>query len=172
MADLSELTGHRRLAGARVVMMCGISGSGKTTVARMFEARGFVRMSLDGRIWERYGNGFASLPEAERKAVFMTEGQALCEAVCRLAGEGRRVVVDATMCKRAVRDRLRDGCREAGVEPVTVYMEAPKAVLAKRLTARHGLGPDDQIVSPGELDSFYEGFEVPGVDEDAIVVRQ
>lgn len=38
-----------------VCLMCGVAGSGKTTVAQQLEARGMVRLSVDEEIWSRFG---------------------------------------------------------------------------------------------------------------------
>ncbi len=39
-----------------VVLLCGISGSGKTTLARQLAERGFVHLSLDGIMWDEFGD--------------------------------------------------------------------------------------------------------------------
>ena len=38
-----------------VVLICGIAGSGKTTCARELENAGYVRLSIDEEVWERFG---------------------------------------------------------------------------------------------------------------------
>ena len=38
-----------------VVLMCGIAGAGKTTYAQKLEAQGYIRLSKDEEIWERFG---------------------------------------------------------------------------------------------------------------------
>ena len=35
--------------------MCGVAGSGKTTYAQRLEAEGYVRLSIDEEIWQRFG---------------------------------------------------------------------------------------------------------------------
>ena len=36
-----------------VVMLCGIAGSGKTTLANRLEKMGFLRLSIDEEVWRQ-----------------------------------------------------------------------------------------------------------------------
>ena len=74
------------------------------------------------------------------------------------------------MCKRAKRDRLRRAVARFGVVPVVAYTSAPLEVLSRRLAARTGTGPDDQIVNEDQLAGFFTNFERPGVDEECIEI--
>ncbi|EIV96619.1 AAA family ATPase [Frankia sp. QA3] len=47
-----------------VVMMCGLSGSGKSTYARALERRGYTRLSIDELVWEWIGHDAADLDPA------------------------------------------------------------------------------------------------------------
>lgn len=149
----------------RVVLMCGISGSGKTHHALRLESEGYVRVSVDAIVWRRYGPDFAALPSDELKRIFR-EGMAEArEETARLIDEGRDVVVDATMCKRAARDMMRRVCREHGVEPSVVCLRAPKELLWRRLSGRKGCDSDNLVVSREQLDLYCAGFEMPQPDE-------
>ena len=158
------------LSSYRLVMMCRVSGSGKTTVARLLEPCGFVHLSLDRMIWDKYGDAFAALPFERQKPVFESVFDELVDTVCGLLRAGCKVVVDATMCKRAKRDRLRRAVARFGVVPVVAYTSAPLEVLSRRLAARTGTGPDDQIVNEDQLAGFFTNFERPGVDEECIEI--
>lgn len=72
-----------------------------------------------------------------------------------------RIVVDAPLCKRAGRDRLRAVCRDRGVTSGLVYLSAPPEELRRRLAARTGSGPDDQRVPESDLVAFLRDFEPP-----------
>lgn len=157
---------------SRAVIMCGISGSGKTYYAKSLAARGYERVSADELVWEKYGHQFASLPPERRTLAYIEANAAIEAHVERILSAGGRVVVDATMCKRSRRDHLVEVCRAQGVEPLIVYLNAPICVLASRLAGRKGSGPDDQIVTDDELRRFYGNFEAPQPDEHFIAIEQ
>lgn len=161
-----------RILDARVVLMCGISGSGKTVFARSLEKLGFIRISTDELLWEKYGRDFFSLPLRLQQDAFIGMN-AVIESLCmKLVDEGKNVVVDATMCKKSKRDQMRERCRRIGIQPVIVYMDAPFEVLRNRLSKRKGTGPDDLIVDEIQLRKFCSGFEFPGYDENPVVISQ
>ncbi len=152
--------------------MCGVSGSGKTEYSRTLEADGFVRVSSDEIIWEEYGDAFASMPIEKQQAVFASTGEKLIAETVSLLRDGRKVVVDSTMCKRNKRLGIADACRQEGVEPIFVFLKADYPLLCRRLSNRRGQGPNDQIVPEERLMSFCKNFEVPDDDEAVVIVEQ
>ena len=40
---------------SKVIMMCGVCGSGKTTYAKKKEQEGYIRLSIDEEMWKLYG---------------------------------------------------------------------------------------------------------------------
>lgn len=154
----------------RVVATCGISGSGKTTYAKTLESVGFRRLSLDRIAWENRPQDLDNLSLEERREFFGACSRNMMSELDALLAVGERVVVDATMCKRAGRDALRDVCRRHGLEPLLVYFPVDRATLAARLSCRTGAGPDDQRVSESDLASFCQGFQPPAPDEAALQV--
>ena len=149
----------------RVVMMCGVSGSGKTRFARMLENEGFVRVSVDEIIWDKYGQEFASLPFAQQQPAF-AEANALMEnTVAELLGQGKSVVVDSTMCSASKRQRMHRLCARFGAKAATLHLPATLPTLISRMALRKGLEPNDQIVAPELLARFVSGFEAPTPDE-------
>ncbi len=154
---------------SRAMLMSGISGSGKTHYALRLVSEGYRRLSVDSIIMERRGASFLTEAEDKKKILFMESMDEVCLRLREGLLQGNSVVVDATLCKRAVRDRLRRICRECGVEPVVVYFDVPMDVLEERLKGRKGSGPDDLIVSREELLRYYKGFERPENDEQDVV---
>lgn len=152
--------------------MCGVSGSGKTFVARQLEAEGFMRLSPDRLVWNEYGREYASLSAQRRHEIYMA---AIDREIARLPGliaAGRRVVIDCSMCKRRRRDAVASLCNAAGVSHIIVWLTAGPALLAQRLAGRGDTGPDDQKVSAADLSRLLADFEAPAPDEHFITLPQ
>lgn len=49
----------------KVIMMCGICGSGKTTYAKQKEKEGYVRLSIDEEMWKTYGRKGIDYPNEQ-----------------------------------------------------------------------------------------------------------
>lgn len=153
----------------QAVLMCGISGSGKTHFAILLEKLGFIRLSVDKIIWKKVGLQLFSLQKEEKAKLFAESRDELFRRIVELLKSGKRIVVDSTCCKRKTRNEMRDICAEIGVDPVFLYCQANKEVLKERLSRRRGLGPDDLLVSTEELSEYWEGFEPPQPDESDII---
>lgn len=145
----------------RVVAMCGVSGSGKTYCARQLVSQGFMRLSSDEIIWQRYGDEFPALDPEIRQQAFKWAAEEIDTRTAALISNGERIVVDSTMCKRQRREAFRNICRSKGVEPLFVYLKTPLDTIIRRMGERKGIGPDDQIVSEQQLRLFYSGFQAP-----------
>ncbi len=145
-----------------VVLLCGISGSGKTTLARQLAERGFVHLSLDGIMWDEFGD-FA--PDEFLKYRSRAES-ILTDRLRRSVSSGQRAVVDATLCKRAKRDDYRRFLSALGVTYRLVYCSADAATLRARLHRRNASpGREAALVTDEMLDHFLAGFEPPASDE-------
>lgn len=150
------------LSDCNVILLCGISGSGKTTFARHLTKFGFIHLSLDGIMWDEFGD-FS--PED-----FMTYSQRadeiLRQKLAECVASGRKAVVDATLCKRAKRDSYRSFLDTFGARYGLVYCSAEPQVLRERLCRRNEHpGREAAIVTDDMLDRFLAGFEPPMSDE-------
>ena len=159
------------LADVSVVMMCGVSGSGKPFFAQELESRGFIRLSADVDVWNAYGSDYAQKTKAEQHIIYMGALAGAIGRVPELLQQRKRVVIDASMCKRARRDDVAQICSRAGVGHVIVYLDSPRTTLLERLKTRGGSGPDDQFVSEAELEVFLAHFEPPCSDERFIHIK-
>ena len=151
------MTARSSAAGARVVIVMGVSGAGKSTVAR--------------RLAEALGWDFAEGDELHPAAnvAKMAAGQPLSDVdrqpwLLRVADwieaelEARRSgVITCSALKRRYRDMLRRP------EVVFVYLEVSRAELARRVQARAG-----HFMPASLLDSQLEALEPPGADEQAL----
>ena len=150
---------------SQAVIMCGISGSGKTHYARQLEDTGYIRLSSDAIIWDKVGPGLFNMTNEQQKELFAESKEEILNRLTSLLKSGKKVVVDATNCRRIMRDTIRKICAEANVNPQFVYCHADKEELWHRLSQRKGMGPDDLLVSREQLSEYWNGFETPQEDE-------
>jgi gluconokinase len=144
---------------ALVVM--GVSGSGKSTIANR----------LAGRLGWRYEDGDQFHPPAN--VAKMSAGQpltdedrwpwlqAIADEIDRVCASGARAVVACSALKRAYRDVLvhdRDDVR-------IVFLDGTQDLIAARLAARKG-----HFMPPGLLTSQFGTLERPGTNEQPIIV--
>ena len=155
----------------QVLLMCGVSGSGKTYYSKKLQEKGYIRLSLDEYIWDRYGSGFTKMPFDKQQQIFQSASKELENKLLEHVSRGFKVVLDSTMCKRSKRNHVREICNVIGIEPLFIYMDTPSEELHIRISKRQGTGPNDQIIPSERLDSFISNFEVPDSDENFIVVK-
>ena len=150
---------------SQAIIMCGISGSGKTYFARQLEKEGFIRLSTDNLIWEKVGSLLYELSNEDQKELFKQCNQEIRSRLRTLLQSGQKVVLDATHCKRTVRDEVRNICKNLNINPLFLYCKADKEELWRRLSLRKGNNPDDLLVSKEQFSEYWNGFERPQEDE-------
>ena len=118
----------------RLVLLCGLPASGKTTLARQLaESYGAVRLNPDE--WESaldvdpFDEGFQARLEAE-----------FWELTQRLLVLGTSVVLEWGFWARSERDEKREAARTLGVAVELRFLDAPYEELVRRVVARHADG--------------------------------
>lgn len=151
-----------KLTGCDVVLLCGVSGSGKTTLARELAGYGFAHLSLDGIMWDEFGDF-----SPDEFMIYSRKAQELLTArLNETIARGCKAVVDATLCKRSKRDEYRELLDRAGASYTLVYCNADTATLRERLHRRNAApGREAAIVTDEMLDRFLMGFQPPMDDE-------
>ena len=149
------------MIGPVVLVVMGVSGSGKSTIARpVAERLGWSFQEGDDlhpkSNIEKMRSGHP-LDDADR-APWLAAVHAWIDAQ---AAAGHNGVITCSALKRAYRDRLRDG------QPATrfVYLQGDEAVIRERVDGRRG-----HFMPPSLLDSQFQDLEPPTPDEHAIVI--
>jgi predicted kinase len=152
------------------VLLIGITGSGKTTLAKALAERGFTRLSVDEEVHRLHGRYGIDYPEhtyfeRERPAVETIRQQLAAELTA-----DHDVVLDHGLWTRADRTAWQTTARQAGGQPVLVYLPADRDELLTRLNERNRREDANALtVTPEALDDFFARFEPPGDDELAVV---
>ncbi len=152
VAYLDAALAHLSPTPARLLGVGGLSGTGKSTFARLVAPgigaapgaivlrtdevrKRLMGVAPDSRLpASAYGPGFY---EQVYDTLFSEAGQAL--------GAGRAVVLDATFIAPDLRRRAEVLATRYGVAFDGVWLEAPAEILAERINARHGDASDATV---------------------------
>ncbi|GAA2656308.1 ATP-binding protein [Streptomyces lunalinharesii] len=152
------------------VLLVGLTGSGKTTLAQALADHGYVRLSVDEEVHRLHGRYGVDYPEhsyfeRERPVVEATRERFIKEIEA-----GHDVVLDHGLWRRGERDAWRQAAREAGGRPLVVYLRADREELLRRLAERNQRDDANALtVTPEALDDFFARFDAPAEDEETIV---
>jgi gluconokinase len=144
-----------------IVIVAGVSGSGKTTVGSMLAGRLGWRFA-DADVFHPAANIAkmrAGLPltDEDRRPWLRAIGAWMDERI----EAGESAVVTCSALKRAYRDALLDGRPQVRL----VFLAVDRDLVARRLTARHGHFFPLQL-----LDSQFEALEPVGPGERAVSI--
>jgi len=155
-----------------LVVMHGLSGSGKTTVAqKMSESLGAVRVRSD--VERKRLHGLAAGARTHARAfggIYAPEATRLTyerlRQVARDAVEsGYGVIVDAAFLRRAEREEFRALAQELGASFLIASCRAPEAALRSRLAHREAMMSDASEAGVSVLENQLATQEPLGDDE-------
>jgi gluconokinase len=153
---------HEELAGdPRVIVVMGVSGSGKSTIAALLAAR--LGWTYEDGDWLHP----ASNIEKMHRGVPLTDEDrgpwlaAIAATIDAFRREGPGAVIACSALKRAYRDILIGERRDVRL----VYLKGDKTLVAGRLATRDG-----HFMPPELLGSQFATLEEPQADERPIVV--
>ncbi len=136
--------------------MCGLPGSGKTTLAKTLETKHrAIRFSPDE--W------LEALSINLHREEMREKIEALQWKVAQnLLALDLTVIIEWGTWARCERDTLRLGARAIGAAVELHYLDAPPEVLFERLQSR---GREDPPIPRDELSRWFELFQVPTIEE-------
>jgi predicted kinase len=148
---------------ARLILTCGLPGTGKTTLAtRLAADRGAVRLTKDEWLWAL---GATPWDEPTREKV-EHELWRLAQEILRL---GLGVVLDFGLWARIERDEMRAAARGLGVGVELHYVDMPTDELWRRIEARNAEPPwVSHPIRRADLDEWVAIFQAPDAAELAL----
>jgi len=143
----------------RLVVMSGLSGSGKSTVAqRLAEALGGIRVRSDVERKRLFGlaPGARSDGSIYGESATRATYARLADVARAVIGAGLPAIVDAAFLKQAERSSFRALAAELGARHTLVLCEAPPDVLRARVAARAAQRSDP---SEADVDVLQRQFD-------------
>ena len=150
-------------SSGKVVMMCGISGSGKTTFAKQLEAFQFRRLSIDEEIWNSYGRYGIDYPEEKYQILQIHAEGKLFLRFQDFLKKGYNIVLDFSFWQKKKRDEFKNIIQYNGRKCFLIYMDTAVEVIKIRL-ARRNESFDANAAFPITgvlLNRFIKSFEIP-----------
>lgn len=150
---------ERRRAGPRLIIVCGLPGSGKTTLAKRLEGRlRAIRFSPD-----EWMNALSLdiYDEGSREKIEALQWKFAQD----LLALGNTVIIEWGTWGRSERDALRTGARALGAAVELHYLSAPADVLFDRLQRR---GMENPPIERDALLRWFEIFQIPTAEEMAL----
>jgi predicted kinase len=148
---------------ARLILTCGLPGSGKTVLAKQLAAdRRALRLTQDEWLW-----ALGSSPwDATTREKVDHQLWCLAQDVLHL---GMRVVLDFGLWARVERDEMRAAARGLGVGVELHFLGVPVDELWRRIDARNAEPPwDSEPIRRAHLDEWAALFQAPDAAELAL----
>jgi predicted kinase/GNAT superfamily N-acetyltransferase len=144
------------IAGGRLILVCGLPGSGKTTHAIRLEGElRALRLCPDDWMSARGTDLYDAAARARIEALQWKLAQ-------RVLALGRTVIIEWGTWGRSERDKLREGARGLGAEVELHYHAAPVEVLFERIQRR---GMENPPIGRADLENWIASFQEPTAEE-------
>jgi predicted kinase len=125
----------------RIILMIGVPGSGKTTLAKKIAEKGFQYINADGIREELYGN---AAEQGDKEEVF----NLFFERLEKLMTVGTDVIIDNTNLNPKQRKPILDRAQQFGYSDVQLWLlDIPLELCLRRNKSRERIVPEDIVTN-------------------------
>ena len=163
-------------AAPRLLLVSGLSGSGKSHLAAQLLARhGCVRLRSDVERKRLFNLAAHASSRHLTQNIYTADANArtsvrLLELAESVLASGLPLIIDATLLHRSARQAFQDLAQRLGVPHALLHCTAPRAVLEARIQAREAQGDDPSEAGLAVLAGQFALHEPPDTDEAAFTV--
>ncbi|SRR5260221_1583541 len=149
-----------------ILILCGLPFAGKTTLAKLFEKKGFVRITLDETNSE-FGLKF-SLKKVPKKIVREADAFYFKKIEENVRSE-RDIICDSTAHLKSTRDRIKRIGEKYNAKAYILYIPTSVKITKKRWMENKKIG-ERQDIREEDFDNIISHFEYPTEDEHVFTV--
>lgn len=151
------------MSDVRLVLICGLPGSGKTTLSRrLAEEMTAVRLCEDEWMTHLGLDLYDELARDRLEELFWQLTQSLLRS-------GTSVILESGFWMRSDRDQKRLGARTLGAEVELHYLDVALDELIRRVETRYALTPEGTVgITREQLEVWSGLFQAPDPDELAL----
>ncbi|GAA3958526.1 hypothetical protein GCM10022246_10110 [Pedobacter ginsengiterrae] len=151
----------------KVVIMCGLAGSGKTTFSQILEKHNFMRLSIDEEIWAKYGRYGIDYSKDHYGAIQTKAYKSLLHRFYDHLKCRDNIVVDMSFWQRKKRNEFKRIIESEGGKSFLIYMDTPISIIKKRLAYRKNRFDANSAfpITDLMLNEFVSSFEIPENEE-------
>ncbi|MGA5498717.1 AAA family ATPase [Streptomyces cinereoruber] len=144
---MTERNTDRSVPKPRAVLMSGLQGAGKTTLAHALEKVGFQRLCPDEEMFRRYGHYGRDFPRGQFRVREAPVLKDIALDLGNLLAAGHDAVVDHGFWTPEERAQWAATARRAGGEPILIYLPLPHEVRWGRIRKRN----EQSLVDPNSI---------------------
>ncbi|MEU2391912.1 AAA family ATPase [Streptomyces sp. NPDC007369] len=169
---ISAALSDRPSPAPRAILMAGLQGSGKTTLARALVEAGFRRLCPDEEMFRRYGHYGRDFPRGQFKVREAPVLRDIALELQELLEAGHDTVVDHGLWTHEERAHWAATVMEASGAPVLIYLPVPHEVRWNRVRQRN----EQSLVDANSIEFSEEdllrhaGRFAPPTDEEPHIV--
>ncbi len=156
-----------------IYLLCGLTGSGKTTYAEGLIHDGATKLSIDEEVFNEHGRYGVNYPEDQYTEKEVKAKKALEQKLKDLLTSGKSVVLDYGFWKKEDRDYYKKLIEENGGQWKLVYFKADNDELLERLKERNKRTDANALTVTKEmfLNDFVRRFEEPVGEGEEVIIK-